>query len=417
MVTETPSGARAVARCDRLGGGPYSALPDGLFRAFLTPEHRAALQALAAWMEEAGMTIAIDAAANLIGRYEGGAPGAPALLIGSHIDSVRDAGRYDGPLGIMLGIELVARLHAAGHRLPFPIEVIAFGDEEGSRFPASMLCSRAIAGTLTKGALQGVRDDRGVSLHDALRDFGISHPMPDAARDPASVIAFLEPHIEQGPVLEANGLALGAVTGIAGQLRFACSVRGIAGHAGTSAMSLRRDAMAAAAEMVLATERIARAGGEGLVATVGRLSVTPGAVNVVPGRVDFSIEVRAADNAVRDRAAAQIVRAMEDIAADRDVIFRHDQVQALSASPCDPALTTLVARAIEAATGAPARRLVSGAGHDTMVMAALCPTAMLFIRCAGGISHSPAESVDPADVEAALDAMEHFVNLLGEATR
>jgi allantoate deiminase len=215
-----PSGHRAVARCDELGVAPYSDTPDMLFRAYLTPAHAAALERLSDWMAEAGMSVRLDPAANLIGRYEGVDPDAPPLIIGSHIDSVRDAGRYDGPLGIMLGVECVATLKASGRRLPFPVEVIAFGDEEGSRFPASMLCSRAIAGTLSESALD-VADAAGKTLSQALSDFpGLSRSKTplDAAHGPA--LGFLEPHIEQGPVLEAEGLALGVVSGIAAQLRY-----------------------------------------------------------------------------------------------------------------------------------------------------------------------------------------------------
>lgn len=417
MAQSSASGARAVARCDHLGAAPYSDAPDNLFRAYLTPAHRAALDALAGWMVEAGMIVRIDPAGNLVGRYEGTDPDAPILMTGSHIDSVRDAGRYDGPLGIMLGIEMVARLNEQRLRLPFGIEVIAFGDEEGSRFPASMLCSRAVAGTLSPGALDGVTGRDGVALADALAGFGLeAECFSQAARMSGSVRAFLEAHIEQGPVLEAEGLALGVVTGIAAQLRFQARVEGVAGHAGTNSMALRRDALTAAAECVLAVERVAREGAEDLVATVGRMQVGPGAVNVVPGAVEFSIDVRAGDDDSRNAAAAKILAAIEGIAAERKIRISVEQAQDLPASPCDAALTDRLAGAVEG-IGLPARRLVSGAGHDTMVMAALAPTAMLFIRCAGGISHNPAESVDPADAELALDAMVAFAQGLGEAEK
>jgi len=419
-------GARAVARCDALGVMPYSDTPDGLFRGYLTPAYAAAQEAIAGWMIEAGMTVRLDSAANLIGRYEGGLD-SPALLIGSHIDSVRDAGRYDGPLGVMLGIEAVATLDVADRRPDFPIEVIAFGDEEGSRFPASMLTSRAVAGTLDPGAL-AVTDRDGVTLDDALLDyrrsvagwqskrgaemaFGGIEGFGSARR--AAPLAYLEAHIEQGPVLESEGLALGVVTGIAAQLRYQIDVRGVAGHAGTTTMELRRDALTAAAEAVLAVERIARRGAGDLVATVGRLSAAPGAANVIPGQVDFSIDIRSGDQGVRNEAATAILAELDAIAARRCVSISAERVQDLAASPCDPRLTVWLADAV-AAVGLPVRRLVSGAGHDAMVMAALCPTAMLFIRCAGGISHHPAEQVDPADADAALAAMLGFIDRLGE---
>ncbi|GBH31691.1 allantoate amidohydrolase [Sphingobium xenophagum] len=401
-------GARAVARCDALGIAPYSDMAHGLYRGYLTTAYAAAQEALAEWMAQAGMAVRRDAAANLIGRYEGTLPGAPALLIGSHLDSVRDGGRYDGPLGIMLGVEAVAALHQTGQRLPFPIEVIAFGDEEGSRFPAAMLTSRAVAGTLALDALDLVDVDgvalaqAGVNLSDYL----------SAARAPGSTLAYLEAHIEQGPVLEAEGLAVGTVTGIAAQLRYQAVIKGIAGHAGTSSMPLRRDALAGAAEMILAIEGIARADASDLVATVGRIEAMPGAPNVIAGEVRFTIDIRSGDAARRDRAAESICDALAGIADRRDLDFAIQRVHDLPASPCDVALMDLMDAAI-AAVGHPVRRLVSGAGHDAMVMAALCPTAMLFIRCRHGISHNPAEHVDPADVDVALQVMLGFIDRLG----
>ncbi|PPT64582.1 allantoate amidohydrolase [Xanthomonas arboricola] len=407
------SGARAVARCDALGLPPYSDTPDGLFRAWLSPAHRAAVAQVGEWMRQAGMQVRLDAAANLIGRYKGARADAPALLIGSHLDSVRDAGRYDGPLGILLGIECVAALHAQGRRLPFAIEVIAFGDEEGSRFPASMFCSRAVAGTLDPATL-AVTDAAGTDVASALADWDldIAH-LHHAARAPGSVLAYLETHIEQGPVLEAEGLPVGIVTAIAAQRRFALRFDGRAGHAGTTTMALRRDALSAAAEALLAIEGIARAGSDDLVATVGKLQVAPGATNVVPGRVDCTLDVRAGDDATRDAAVLEIERALARISKTRNIAIAIDPLQTLAASPCAPALMTRLQHAV-AAQGIAPRQLVSGAGHDAMVMAALCPTAMLFVRCAGGISHHPDEHVAPADAELALAVMRHFIEHLGD---
>ncbi|WP_294137978.1 allantoate amidohydrolase [Sphingobium sp.] len=401
-------GARAVARCDALGVAPYSDMEGGLYRGYLTPAYTAAQDALSEWMAQAGMTVRRDAAANLIGRYEGDLPGAPALLIGSHLDSVRDGGRYDGPLGIMLGVEAVGALNGTGRRLPFPIEIIAFGDEEGSRFPAAMLTSRAVAGTLDPAALH-IADADGVPLAQAgvtLSDY------LSAARAPGTTLAYLEAHIEQGPVLEAEGLAVGTVTGIAAQLRYQVVVKGMAGHAGTSSMPLRRDALAGAAEMILAIETIARADASDLVATVGRIEALPGAPNVIAGEVRFTIDIRAGDAARRDRAAEAILDALAAIADRRNLDFAIQRVHDLPASPCDAALMDLMDAAI-ADAGHPVRRLVSGAGHDAMVMAALCPTAMLFIRCRQGISHNPAEHVDPADADVALQVMLGFIDRLG----
>lgn len=404
------SGTRAVERCRALGQAPFSDMAGGLYRAWLTPAYRAAREQLCAWMVEAGMTPRVDAAANLIGRYEGTGDG-PPLIIASHLDSVRDGGCYDGPLGIMLGVECVAALAASGRRMPFPIEVIAFGDEEGSRFPAAMLTSKAVAGVL--GDVPAMADRDGVTLAQALAGFGSAPDRLEEARHPGA-LAYLEAHIEQGPVLEAEGLALGVVTGIAAQLRFAAVVRGLAGHAGTSSMPLRRDALAGAAEMVLAIETIARADQSDLVATVGRLEALPGAANVIPGEVRFTIDVRSGDPARRDRAAEEILAALPAIAERRGLSVGVEQVHDLPASPCDPALMDLLEAAL-VAEGHPARRLVSGAGHDAMIMAALAPTAMLFIRCRDGISHNPSEDVTPADADAALAVMLGFITRLGDA--
>lgn len=409
-----PGGARAVARCDLLGIAPFSDMEGGLYRGYLTPAHRAALDQVGRWMIDAGMDVTVDPAANLVGRYEGTDRAAPALLIGSHIDSVRDAGRYDGPLGIMLGIELIDALRHAGERLPFPVEVIAFGDEEGSRFPAAMLTSRAVAGTLDPASCN-VEDEEGVSLAVALaqmgRDIGA---YPTAARPAGSTLAYLEAHIEQGPALEAQGLALGTVTGIAAQLRYRVGVTGMAGHAGTTSMPLRRDALAGAAEMMLAIEAIARDDASDLVATVGRVEVEPGAANVIAGGVRFTIDVRSGDETRRNRAAEAILDAIAAIADRRNLDFDVQRVHDLPASPCDPRLMDLMDAALIAG-GFPASRLVSGAGHDAMVMAALCPTAMLFIRCRDGISHNPAEHVEPEDADAALRVMLHFTRMLANA--
>jgi allantoate deiminase len=408
-----PGGARAVARCDALGVAPYSDSPDGLYRGYLTPAHEATLETLFGWMREAGMTPRIDPAVNLIGRYDGTDPSAPALLIGSHIDSVRDAGRYDGPLGIMLGIELVDTLHRAGERMRFPIEVIAFGDEEGSRFPAAMFTSRAVAGTLDPAALDVV-DVEGITLAEAYaRLGGDMGRYTQAARPAQSILAYLEAHIEQGPVLEAEGLALGTVTGIAAQLRLSVTVQGMAGHAGTTSMPLRRDALAGVAEMMLAIETIAREDASDLVATVGRIEAAPGAANVIPGEVRFTIDIRSGDAARRDRAADAIRARIAAIAEARGLAQATALVHDLPASPCDPRLMDLMDGAL-AAQGHEPKRLVSGAGHDAMVMAALCPTAMLFIRCRGGISHNPAEHVEPGDADAALRVMMDFVRKLGD---
>lgn len=418
---EQASGQRAYRRCRDLGAPPYSTRADGLDRRYLTAAHAATVGQVASWIEEAGMTTRLDPLATLIGRYEGSDPDAPALMIGSHIDSVPNGGVFDGPLGVMLGIELVARLHEDGIRYPFPIEVVAFGDEEGSRFNASMMASCAIAGTpITKSLEQ--TDSAGIDVASALSAF--DHLLAEhtdlqrekkaptaAARAPSEVAAFIEAHIEQGPVLEAEGLALGVVTAIAGQLRYAVEVRGSAAHAGTTTMGLRRDALAAAAAMVAAVEEVAKTrAGEGVVATVGQLEVFPGGSNVVPGMVQFSLDVRAPSNDLRDAAERDIEQRLQTIADARNVGLAIDRQQDLGATQCDPLLTDLLGRAVGSVDGK-AFELFSGAGHDAMSIAALCPVTMLFIRCERGISHHPDENIRPEDADQALEALLEFTRL------
>lgn len=413
-------GQRAVQRCDLLGRSPFSDSETGLYRGYLTPAYIASQQAIAEWMREAGMSTRIDAVGNLIGRYDGRS-NCPALIIGSHLDSVRDAGRYDGPLGIMLAIEAVAELNGASERLAFPIEIYAFGDEEGSRFPVAMLTSRAVAGVLNSDIAEPA-DAEGVPLLQALASYGSKTNSPVAptlaafgAARHQGAFAYLEAHIEQGPVLEVGELALGTVTGIAAQKRYSVFVAGRAGHAGTTTMALRRDALAAASEMVLAAEDLALRAGEDRVATVGVMHVAPGAANVIPGAVRFTVDVRAATDLDCANLADDILARFSAIASDRGVTFTAECLHELPASPCDPRLIDLMDQAL-AAEAVPSRQLLSGAGHDAMVMSALCPTAMLFIRCREGISHNPAESVEVADCELASRVMLRFIRQL-ESTR
>lgn len=411
MLSDTilrPGGARAEARCREIGSGPFSDTPDGLYRGYLTPAYAAAQRQLRAWMEQAGMSVRLDQAANLIGRFEGSNPAAPALMIGSHLDSVRNGGCYDGPLGILLGVELIAALHAEGRRLPFPIEVYAFGDEEGSRFPKAMLTSRAVAGTLAAEEL-AVCDAAGISLADAGVEVA---SFLAAVRPRQELLAYLETHIEQGPVLEAEGLAVGTVTGIVAQRRYVIEVIGMAGHAGTVTMAHRRDALAGASEMVCAIERFALGDGRDLVATVGQLQAYPGAQNVIAGKVRFTLDVRSGDDRRCRTAAEALHEELAAIADRRQLDFVSEPVLTLAAAPCDAGLMDLLDSAI-AEVGVRPFRLPSGAGHDAMHFTPLCPTAMLFVRCRGGVSHNPAEHVEPADAEIALAVMRGFVEKLG----
>lgn len=357
------------------------------------------------------MTTRMDGMANLIGHYGGATPGAPVVLIGSHLDTVRDAGRYDGMLGVLMGIDAVARLNADGRRLPFAIEVVGFGDEEGVRFGHTLLGSRALAGTLDDAALAAT-DAEGTSLAQALEAFGVTPGgWRSSALDPATVAAYLEVHIEQGPVLERANLPVGVVTAIAGATRLAVTLRGEAGHAGTVPMEARRDALVGAAEAILAVERVAR--DHGVVATVGCIEATPGAVNVVPGQVRFTVDLRAAEDAVRERALDDLRRRLQLCAVARGLTLEAETLHEIAACPCSSRLTDILEEAVKAES-LPVHRLMSGAGHDAMAMAGLCDVAMLFVRCAGGISHNPAESVAAEDVAVAADVLFRALELLAQ---
>jgi allantoate deiminase len=382
-----------------------SEAPDRLTRIFLSPEHRRANALVQSWMREAGMAVRSDAVGNIIGRYEGS--GSPALVLGSHLDTVRDAGKYDGMLGVVAAIACVASLHRARRRLPFAIEVIGFADEEGVRFGATMLGSRAVAGTFD-AALLDRRDAGGVTMAAALRDFGCDPAtLSSAAFAPHDILAYAELHIEQGPVLEGRGLPVGCVTSINGASRFEVDVAGTAGHAGTVPMAARRDALAAAAQCVLAIEQ--RCHGEAdLVGTVGVLQVSPGAINVIPGNVRFAIDLRAPDDAQRRAAEADVLNLLAAVAAERGVAIAPRKVHDLPAARCAPWLMAQVDRAI-AAEGVAPLRLPSGAGHDGMAMIAIADICMIFVRCAGGISHNPAESVTAEDAEIAARVLLRFI--------
>lgn len=401
-------GARAAQRCRDLSRPPYSEEPDNLTRRFLTPAHRETLDAISGWMTGAGMKSRLDHAGTLTGRLEGQQPDAPALVFGSHVDSVRDAGAFDGMLGVLLGLACCEAFHAAKRKPPFPIEVVGFGDEEGSRFQASMNGSRAFAGRLDPERALEALDRDGETLEQALKTFGLDpQKIGAAARERGTIRAFVEPHIEQGPVLEAQDRALGVVTSIAGQWRIKVKLTGRAGHAGTTPMPMRADALAAAAECVVAIETIAAEAGSDLVATVGQIMAKPGAPNVIPGLAEFTIDVRSGTDSIRDAALAQIEEQVRRIATRRNVTCTIDRVQNLPATAMDAKLQALLQQACGEAPG-----LVSGAGHDAMMIAGAFPSAMLFIRCAGGVSHNPAENVMDEDCEAALAALLRFIDLL-----
>ncbi|KMO44060.1 allantoate amidohydrolase [Methylobacterium tarhaniae] len=395
-MTDTPRlGARVMALIDDLAR--HTDEPGRLTRLYLSPAHRATAEAVLGLMREAGLTARIDAAGSVVGRIEGREPGLPALVLGSHIDSVVDAGRYDGPLGVVAG--LVVAQEVRGLPLPFALEVVAFGDEENVRFPTSLSTSKAWAGQYKTEWLEG-RDAAGTTLREALTQFGGDPDgIPALTRRREDIAGYLEIHIEQGPALEAAAQPVGVVSGIVGLTRARCTVTGEANHAGTVPMGMRRDALAAAAEMALAVERLGEAV-PGAVATVGSLAVVPGAVNVIPGRVDFSLDLRAPEDADRAGLFAAIQAECRAIAQKRAVGFTSETYMDNPAVALDPGFQAAFDRVARRLGHAPLR-LPSGATHDAVAMAALGPSAMLFVRCRGGISHNPAESITPEDADAA----------------
>ncbi|MGA9328384.1 MAG: allantoate amidohydrolase, partial [Bradyrhizobium sp.] len=393
----SPLGEEIVGRINRLA--EISEAPDNLTRIFLTPELRAAADLIMTWMREAGMSAHLDAIGNVCGRYEGERLGLPCLMLGSHYDTVRDAGRWDGPLGVLTAISCVADLNKRGRRFPFAIEVVGFADEEGVRFASTLLGSRAVAGTFNERVLAS-KDSAGVSMREALVQFGLD---PDdigaAARVRGQLLAYVELHIEQGPVLEASGLPVGVVSAIAGATRLAARLTGMAGHAGTVPMALRQDALAGAAECIAAIEQLCRADDGGLVGTVGYLHAMPGATNVIPGQAHFTIDMRAPTDTHRNRAVTEMVRQIEAIAKRRKLELQLDVTHENRTVPCAPWLKAQIAEAA-AAEDYPVFELASGAGHDGMAMVDIADVAMVFVRCRGGISHHPDEHVEVADADA-----------------
>jgi allantoate deiminase len=389
-------GNEIVARINELGA--ISETPGHLTRIFLSKEHRAAADLIQSWMRDAGMRAHLDAVGNVCGRYEGERPGLPCLMLGSHYDTVRDAGKWDGPLGLITAISCVADLNKRGRRLPSAIEVTGFADEEGVRFASTLLGSRAVAGTFDESVLNA-KDSTGISMREALLQFGLDpEHIGAAARARGELHAYIELHIEQGPVLENENLPVGVVSAISGATRLSVVLTGMAGHAGTVPMMLRRDALAGAAECIVAIEEFCRTD-TGLVGTVGYISAMPGATNVIPGRVSFTIDMRAASDAHRKMAVADVVRQIERIAKRRELGLQIDVTHENRTVPCAPWLKRQVAEAI-AAEGFRVFELTSGAGHDGMAMIDIADVAMVFVRCREGISHHPDEHVEVADADA-----------------
>jgi allantoate deiminase/N-carbamoyl-L-amino-acid hydrolase len=399
-------GRHILALADWLAG--LSESQDGLTCTYLTDAHRKAAALLRDWMRDAGMETEIDAAGNVVGRYAGATADARTLILGSHYDTVRNAGKYDGRLGILTAIAAVDDLNRARRRLPFAIEVIGFSEEEGVRFSSAYLGSSAVAGRFDPRLLQA-RDESGETLDSVMRAAGLDPgKIPRLARDPAGLLGYVELHIEQGPVLLNEGLPLGIVTSIAGAARYAISITGVAGHAGTVPMALRHDAAAAAAEIVLFVERRCAATPD-LVGTVGRLAVPDGAVNVVPGRCELSLDMRSAGEATLQAAVADVMAEIARTASRRGVSIDTRETLRTPSVPCSPRLQAELAAAV-ARSGAPVRHLVSGAGHDAVMFHGVTEIGMLFVRCGnGGISHSPRETVSVADADIAARVLRDFL--------
>jgi allantoate deiminase len=441
--------------------------PGRLTRTYGSPAMREANQLVAGWMRQAGMDTRVDVIGNLIGRYAGTRPSAKVFLLGSHLDTVRNAGKFDGPLGVLLGLACVEHLNQRRQRLPFAVEVVGFADEEGVRFQSTYLGSRTLAGKFALPDLKRA-DANGVTLAEAIQTFGdlsrsagfqpavspISNRQPhgrksaseslsvpadlqsaeqqianlryeplsandsrywrnrlDTARlDPDRLIGYLEAHIEQGPALDTEGLSVAVVTGIAGQARYQITFVGRAGHAGTTPVALRQDALCAASEFVLGVEQRAR-DEPGLVATVGQIQAEPNVSNVIPGTVWLTLDIRHQENAQRRQAERDLMAQARQIAARRGLRAQVKQVQQTGAVACSPSLSRLLLKAAQQHQKK-VPQIASGAGHDAAVMAGITPTAMLFVRCKAGISHHPDESAHVRDVRVALNTMNDFLERL-----
>lgn len=406
-----PAAERVMARADALAA--ISETQDALTRVYLSMQHLQANQLVGEWMRQAGMTVWQDSVGNICGRYEGAQEGAQAVLLGSHLDTVRNAGRYDGMLGVLAAIEVVDSLHQQGRHLAQAIEIVGFGDEEGTRFGITLLGSRGITGTWPQGWLETC-DAGGISVAQAMVQAGLDPArVALAARHQDDFSACLELHIEQGPCLEQEGLALGVVEAINGARRLSCRFTGEAGHAGTVPMNHRKDALAAAAEWMVLIENTTRQRGGNLVATVGELRCLPGAVNVIPGEVALSLDIRGPQDAPLDALLAELLAQAQTIAARRGLSFSAEEFYRIAATPCDARLQHLLGDAVTSVQGR-SLSLPSGAGHDTIALAERWPVGMLFVRCRGGVSHHPAESVMAEDVALAIEAFGRAVRKLAD---
>ena len=399
-ITTEALAKKVMNWCDQLAA--ISSNPENISRFYLTPEHKRCNALVAQWMQEAGMETWVDAAGNLCGRYEAQDACAKTLILASHLDSIPNAGAYDGILGVLIAIAVVEQLYQNNIALPYAIDIIGFGDEEGTRFGSTLLGSRAVAGTWNP-AWWELKDRAGISLKQAFIDFGLPpENIRSAARNPDDLLAYLEVHIEQGPVLEDENLALGIVTAIAGARRFAIEIQGYAGHAGTVPMPMRKDALVGAALGIVLVEDIAKE--FDVVATVGKIECGPGAVNVIPGHAKFTIDIRSGDDQLRDQALAKIQHELDLICIARNLTASWNEIHNAPAVVCADWMQALQESVLCDMNLNP-YKLMSGAGHDAMAMADICDVAMYFVRCKGGVSHHPDESVTVEDVALAIDAL------------
>lgn len=405
--TVSSAAERILQRCDELGA--ISSMANGVCRTYLTEEHQRCNEVVTAWMKQANMLTWVDEAGNCWGSYHADVDDAPTLILGSHLDTVPNAGKYDGILGVITAIEFVDALNQRGERLPFNIDVVGFGDEEGVRFGATLLGSRAVAGTWDENWLE-VRDENQVAMSTAFERFhGEIKDPRSASRAADNLLAYLELHIEQGPVLEQQDVPVGIVSSIAGARRFKFEVLGMAGHAGTVPMEMRVDAMSISARLILKIEDIARR--SNVVATVGKIQALPGSINVIPGRCQFTLDIRSGRDEARDLAVKSIFEAVEELKQEYGILFNSEEVHSAAAVKCASWIQRAIEQAMES-SNLPSISLVSGAGHDAMAFADVCDIGMIFVRCYKGISHHPAEAVSVEDVAFGLDILEKSVRNL-----
>jgi allantoate deiminase len=384
----------------------------GVTRLSFTEEERAAKELVASYMGEAELSVYEDAIGNLFGRREGRNLDAPVVLVGSHIDSVYNGGNFDGPLGVLAGIEILQTMNELGVKTEHSIEVVAFTDEEGARFSFGMIGSRGIAGTLTFDDLQH-NDRQGISIAEAMKENGLDpDSIGEAARTSGSVKAYVELHIEQGKILENEDLPVGVVTGIAGPLWLQFVLEGEAGHAGTTPMNLRHDALATAAHIISSIEAEASETGT-TVGTVGQLNLSPGGVNIIPGRVEFSLDLRDINEQVRDEVERRVIEEASRLCKERGIGLSIETLQRVAPAPCSELVQNSAKAACEE-LGLEPYFLASGAGHDGMQLKDLCPMGMIFVRSKGGISHNPAEWSSQEDCTAGCNTLYYTVLGLGK---